>query len=53
MIDNLVHIAHNVCIGDNTIILGQAGIAGSVTIEQNCVIGGQVGIADHVHLCEG
>ena len=53
MIDNLVHIAHNVCIGDNTIILGQAGIAGSVTIEPNCVIGGQVGIADHVHLCEG
>ena len=53
MIDNLVHIAHNAFIGDNTIILGQAGIAGSVTIERNCVIGGQVGIADHVHLCEG
>ena len=53
MIDNLVHIAHNVCIGDNTIILGQAGIAGSVKIESNCVIGGQVGIADHVHLCQG
>ena len=53
MIDNLVHVAHNVCIGDNTIILGQAGIAGSVTIEANCIIGGQVGIADHVHLCEG
>ena len=53
MIDNLVHIAHNVCIGDNTIILGQVGIAGSVTVEANCVIGGQAGIADHVYLCEG
>lgn len=53
MIDNLVHIAHNVCIGDNTIILGQVGIGGSVTVEANCIIGGQVGIADHVYLCEG
>ena len=53
MIDNLVHIAHNVSIGDNTIILGQVGIAGSVTVEANCVIGGQAGIADHVYLCEG
>ena len=53
MIDNLVHIAHNVSIGDNTIILGQVGIAGSATVEENCIIGGQVGIADHVYLREG
>lgn len=53
MIDNLVHVAHNVRIGDNTIILGQVGIAGSATVEANCVIGGQAGIADHVYLCEG
>ena len=53
MIDNQVHIAHNVTIGDNCIILAQAGIAGSVRIGANCTIGGQVGIADHVSLCEG
>ena len=53
MIDNQVHIAHNVTIGDNCIILAQAGIAGSARIGANCIIGGQVGIADHVSLCEG
>lgn len=53
MIDNQVHIAHNVTIGDNCIILAQTGIAGSVRMGANCIIGGQVGIADHVSLCEG
>ena len=53
MIDNQVHIAHNVTIGDNCIIVAQTGIAGSVRIGANCVIGGQVGIADHVSICEG
>ena len=53
MIDNQVHIAHNVIIGDNCIILAQTGIAGSVRMGANCIIGGQVGIVDHVSLCEG
>ena len=53
MIDNQVHIAHNVTIGDNCIIVAQAGIAGSVHIGANCIIGGKVGIADHVSICEG
>ena len=47
-IDNCVHIAHNVKIGDHTVILAQTGIAGGVQIGFGCQIGGQVGIKDHV-----
>jgi len=47
-IDNLVHIAHNVCIGKESIIAAQTGIAGSTKIGNNVVIGGQVGIAGHL-----
>ena len=50
MIDNLVHIAHNVEIGKKTIILAQVGIAGSSLIKENCIIGGQAGIADHTEI---
>ena len=49
-IDNLTQIAHNVKIGENTIIVAQAGISGSVNIGKNVIIGGQVGIADHVDI---
>jgi UDP-3-O-[3-hydroxymyristoyl] glucosamine N-acyltransferase len=49
-IDNSVHIAHNVKIGKNVIILAQVGIAGSCELEDNVVIAGQVGIADHVKI---
>lgn len=49
-IDNSVHIAHNVKIGRNVIILAQVGIAGSCELEDNVVIAGQVGIADHVKI---
>jgi UDP-3-O-[3-hydroxymyristoyl] glucosamine N-acyltransferase len=48
--DNLVHIAHNVVIGENTIIVAQAGISGSCQIGREVVIGGQVGIIDHVEV---
>lgn len=51
--DNLVHIAHNVVIGENTLVVAQAGISGSVTIGRNVVIGGQVGIADHLTIGDG
>ncbi len=47
-VDNLVQIAHNVKIGENTFLAGQVGVAGSSTIGRNCFLGGQVGIADHV-----
>lgn len=53
MIDNLCHIAHNVTIGSNSVIAGQAGISGSVTIGANVMMGGQVGIAPHVTIGDG
>jgi len=46
--DNLVHIAHNVTIGENTLIVAQAGIAGSVTIGSNVILAGQSGISQHL-----
>ena len=49
-IDNLVHIAHNVVIGDNTVIAGQTGIAGSSIIGKNVLMGGQVGISGHLSI---
>lgn len=47
-IDNMVHIAHNVTIGEHCLLAGQVGIAGSATIGNYVVMGGQVGIGDHV-----
>jgi UDP-3-O-[3-hydroxymyristoyl] glucosamine N-acyltransferase len=52
-IDNLVHIAHNVQIGDRTLIAAQTGVAGSSRIGSDVLIGGQVGIADHCRLEDG
>ncbi len=49
-VDNLVQIAHNVKIGENTIVISQTGIAGSSTIGKNCILTGQVGIADHAKI---
>jgi UDP-3-O-[3-hydroxymyristoyl] glucosamine N-acyltransferase len=49
-IDNLVQIAHNVVIGENTVIAAQAGVAGSTEIGSNCMLGGQVGIAGHLKI---
>mgnify|MGYP001228969881 CR=1 FL=1 len=53
MIDNLVHIAHNVIIGKGTVICGQSGIAGSTVIGENVIIGAQVGIAGHLKISSG
>ncbi len=47
-LDNQIQVAHNVEIGDNTVIAAQTGIAGSSKIGKNCVIGGQAGIAGHI-----
>jgi UDP-3-O-[3-hydroxymyristoyl] glucosamine N-acyltransferase len=47
-LDNLVHIAHNVVVGENTVLAGQTGISGSSKIGKNCMTGGQVGITGHV-----
>jgi len=48
IIDNLVHIAHNVVIGENTAIAAKVGIAGSCEIGKRNMIGGMVGIVDHI-----
>jgi UDP-3-O-[3-hydroxymyristoyl] glucosamine N-acyltransferase len=51
-LDNLIQVAHNVEIGENTVIAAQAGIAGSAKIGRNCVIGGQVGVAGHIKIAD-
>jgi UDP-3-O-[3-hydroxymyristoyl] glucosamine N-acyltransferase len=51
-IDNLVQIAHNVVIGEDTVIAAQAGIAGSTSVGNHARIGGQVGIAGHIHIAD-
>ncbi len=52
MIDNMVHIAHNVIIGKNACVAAQTGISGSVIIGDNVTIGGQAGFAGHISIGE-
>lgn len=52
-LDNLVHIAHNVHIGENTVIAAQTGISGSVVIGRNVTLGGQIGMGDHCEVKDG
>ena len=52
-IDNLCQIAHNVQIGENTVMAAQVGIAGSTKIGKNCIIAGQVGIIGHLTIADG
>lgn len=49
-IDNLVQIAHNVEVGENTVMAAQTGIAGSTKVGKNCMFGGHVGIAGHLNI---
>ncbi len=51
-LDNLIQIAHNVEIGENTVIAAQTGIAGSTKIGRDCLIGGQVGIVGHLTIAD-
>ncbi|MEN9297470.1 MAG: UDP-3-O-(3-hydroxymyristoyl)glucosamine N-acyltransferase, partial [Bacteroidota bacterium] len=51
-IDNLVQIAHNVEVGENTAIAAQTGVSGSTKIGKNCLIGGQVGVAGHISIAD-
>jgi UDP-3-O-[3-hydroxymyristoyl] glucosamine N-acyltransferase len=51
--DNLVHVAHNVIVGENTVLVAQVGISGSVTIGRNAVLAGQAGIAGHLTIGDG
>ncbi len=52
-VDNFVHVAHNVEIGESTIVVAQSGISGSTKVGRGCVIGGQVGIVDHITIGDG
>ena len=52
-LDNLIQIAHNVEIGENTVIAAQTGISGSCKLGKNCMLGGQVGFAGHITVADG
>ena len=49
-LDNLVQIAHNVEVGENTVMSAQVGVAGSAKVGKWCMFGGQVGIAGHISI---
>ncbi|MBE0640769.1 MAG: UDP-3-O-(3-hydroxymyristoyl)glucosamine N-acyltransferase, partial [Bacteroidales bacterium] len=51
-LDNLIQVAHNVEIGENTVIAAQTGIAGSTRIGRNCMIAGQVGVVGHASVAD-
>ena len=51
-IDNLVQVAHNVEVGENTALAAQVGIAGSTKVGKNCLFGGQVGISGHINIAD-
>ncbi len=52
-LDNLIQIAHNVEIGEHTVIAAQTGISGSTKIGKNCILAGQVGVAGHISIADG
>lgn len=52
-LDNLLQIAHNVEVGNNTVIAAQAGVSGSTKIGNNVMIGGQAGIVGHLQIADG
>jgi UDP-3-O-[3-hydroxymyristoyl] glucosamine N-acyltransferase len=52
-LDNLIMIGHNCVIGENSILVGQVGIAGSTTLGRNVVLGARAGVAGHLHLDDG
>jgi UDP-3-O-[3-hydroxymyristoyl] glucosamine N-acyltransferase len=51
-LDNLIQVAHNVVIGENTVAAAQSGISGSTMIGKNCIIAGQAGIVGHIQLAD-
>ncbi len=52
-LDNLIQIAHNVEIGENTVMAAQTGVSGSTKIGRDCMFGGQVGLAGHITVADG
>jgi UDP-3-O-[3-hydroxymyristoyl] glucosamine N-acyltransferase len=51
--DNLVHVAHNVKIGEDSLLVAQVGVSGSTTIGKNVVLAGQAGVAGHLEIGDG
>lgn len=51
-LDNFIQVAHNVEIGENTVIAAHTGISGSVKLGKNCIIGGQVGFVGHITVAD-
>ena len=51
-LDNLIQIAHNVEVGEHTVMAAQVGIAGSSKVGRHCMFGGQVGLAGHIHIAD-
>ncbi|MCU7494689.1 MAG: UDP-3-O-(3-hydroxymyristoyl)glucosamine N-acyltransferase [Ignavibacteria bacterium] len=51
-LDNLVQIAHNVQVGENTVMSAQTGVSGSTKIGRNCILAGQVGVVGHIELAD-
>src|SRR6476620_8053938 len=52
-LDNLIQIAHNVEVGESTVIAAQAGVSGSTKIGRNVMIGGQAGLVGHIQIADG
>lgn len=52
-LDNLVHVAHNCIIGENTLLAGQVGFAGSVEVGKGVMMAGQVGVSGHLKIGDG
>lgn len=52
-LDNLLQIAHNVEVGNNSVIAAQSGVSGSTKIGKNVMIGGQAGIVGHIQIADG
>ena len=52
-LDNLVHLAHNVEVGENSALAAQVGVSGSTHLGRNCVVGGQSGFVGHINIADG
>jgi UDP-3-O-[3-hydroxymyristoyl] glucosamine N-acyltransferase len=51
-LDNLIHIAHNVTVGDHTVMAAQTGVSGSTKVGSFCAFGGQVGLSGHIQIAD-
>ena len=51
-LDNLIQIAHNCVVGDNTVMAAQVGVAGSAKIGKHCMVGGQAGFVGHINIAD-